>query len=68
MKLMDVHVLFSGGKDSSLSAVILKKLGYNPHLITINFGVIPSYKLAEETAKILGFKHKVITLDRKIVQ
>lgn len=65
---MDVHVLFSGGKDSSLSAVILKKLGYNPHLITINFGVIPSYKLAEETAKILGFKHKVITLDRKIVE
>jgi predicted subunit of tRNA(5-methylaminomethyl-2-thiouridylate) methyltransferase len=65
---MDVYVLFSGGKDSSLSAVILKKLGYNPHLITINFGVIPSYKLAEETAKILGFRHKVITLDRKIVE
>ncbi|XRP97710.1 DUF7411 family protein [Methanocaldococcus sp. 16A] len=65
---MDVHVLFSGGKDSSLSAVILKKLGYEPHLITINFGVIPSYKLAEETARILGFKHKVITLDRKIVE
>ncbi|NPA62744.1 MAG: hypothetical protein GXN95_04230 [Methanococci archaeon] len=65
---MDAYVLFSGGKDSSLSAIILKKLGYTPKLITINFDIIPSYKLAEETAKILGFDHKVIKLDDKIIK
>ncbi len=65
---MEVYLLFSGGKDSSLAAFILKKLGYNVTLININFGVLDSYKLAEETAKILGFKFKVINLDLDILE
>ncbi|ADG13035.1 DUF7411 family protein [Methanocaldococcus infernus] len=63
-----VYLLFSGGKDSSLAALILKKLGYDVKLITVNFGVIDSYKLAEETAKILGFEHRVEYLDKSILE
>ncbi|WP_456472254.1 DUF7411 family protein [Methanocaldococcus sp.] len=62
-----VYLLFSGGKDSSLAAVILKKLGYDVKLITVNFGIIDSYKLAEETAKILKMEHKVEYLDKSIL-
>ncbi|WP_423792741.1 DUF7411 family protein [Methanocaldococcus indicus] len=65
---MKVYVLFSGGKDSSLSSLILKNLGYTPILINVNFGVLDSYKLAEETAKILGFDFKVEKLDKEILE
>ncbi len=63
-----VHVLFSGGKDSSLSAILLKKLGYELELITINFGVLDSYRYAQETAKILGLPHSVEFLDGDILE
>ena len=59
---MKACVLFSGGKDSSLCAIILKNLGYDVELITINFGVLDSYKYAQETAKILNLPHKVVYL------
>jgi len=62
------YVLFSGGKDSSLSALILKKLGYDVELITVNFGVLDSYKYAQETADILNMPHKVEFLDREIIE
>ncbi|ENN95863.1 hypothetical protein J422_05559 [Methanocaldococcus villosus KIN24-T80] len=65
---MEAYLLYSGGKDSSLAALLLKKLNYDLTLITINFGVIDSYKLAQETAKALGFRHKVIKLNREIVE
>jgi predicted subunit of tRNA(5-methylaminomethyl-2-thiouridylate) methyltransferase len=63
-----VHVLFSGGKDSSLSAILLKKLGYELELITINFGILDSYRHAQETAKILGLPHSVEFLDGEILE
>ncbi|AXI25487.1 hypothetical protein CFE53_04810 [Methanofervidicoccus sp. A16] len=62
------YVLFSGGKDSSLSALLLKKLGYEVELITVNFGVLDSYKYAQETADILNIPHKVEFLDREIIE
>ena len=46
---MKAGVLYSGGKDSSIVAVILKKLGYEVELITVNFGVYPSWKAAAES-------------------
>ncbi|AEH06624.1 DUF7411 family protein [Methanothermococcus okinawensis] len=63
-----VHVLFSGGKDSSLSAILLKKLGYEPELITVNFGILDSYRYAQETAKILALPHNVEYLDQEILE
>ena len=64
---MKTAVLYSGGKDSSLMAVILDKLGYDVELITINFGVFDSTTPATNSANNLGFKHRVVKLDKKIL-
>lgn len=64
---MKAAVLYSGGKDSSLMAVILDKLGYDVELVTINFGKFDSSIPARKSAESLGFKHKVIKLDQKIL-
>ena len=64
---MKTAVLYSGGKDSSLMAVILDKLGYDVELITINFGVFDSTIPATNSANNLGFKHRVVKLDKKIL-
>lgn len=61
-------LLYSGGKDSSLSAIILKDLGFDVTLVTINFGILDSWKHAEEAAGVLGFPHKVMTLPREIAE
>ena len=36
---MKACVLYSGGKDSSLMGLTLKRLGFDVELITANFGV-----------------------------
>lgn len=48
-------------------AVILDKLGYDVELITINFGVFDSTIPATNSANNLGFKHRVVKLDKKIL-
>ena len=65
---MKTAVLYSGGKDSSLMAVILDKLGYDVELITINFGIFDSTIPARESAKNLGFRHRVLSLDENILR
>ncbi|MCD6188577.1 MAG: 7-cyano-7-deazaguanine synthase, partial [Thermococcus sp.] len=65
---MEVYHLYSGGKDSSLAAYILRKIGYEVKLITVNFGVLDSWKYAKETAETLGFSHEVIFLDGEILE
>ncbi|AWX32378.1 asparagine synthase-related protein [Methanosphaera sp. BMS] len=64
---MKAAITYSGGKDSSLMAVILDRLGYEVELITVNFGVFDSTKPATESAASLGFKHKVLELDEQIL-
>jgi predicted subunit of tRNA(5-methylaminomethyl-2-thiouridylate) methyltransferase len=64
---MKAVITYSGGKDSSLMAVILDRLGYDVELVTINFGVFDSTKPAVQSAKSLGFKHKVVKLDKQIL-
>lgn len=65
---MKACVLYSGGKDSSLMAVILQKLGYDVELVTLNFGVFDSFKPAAESAESLGFKHRIYMADTKIAE
>jgi predicted subunit of tRNA(5-methylaminomethyl-2-thiouridylate) methyltransferase len=65
---MKACVLYSGGKDSSLMAVILEKIGYNVELVTLNFGVFNSFKPAAESAASLGFKHRVFKADKALVE
>ncbi|MGN0177345.1 MAG: asparagine synthase-related protein [Methanobrevibacter sp.] len=64
---MNVGVLYSGGKDSSFVAVMLKRLGLNVELCTANFGVYDSYIPASKSAEALGFKHNVLKMDYDIL-
>ena len=64
---MKAAVLYSGGKDSSFMAVMLKRLGVDVELCTANFGVYDSYIPASKSAKSLGFDHRVLSLDRDIL-
>ena len=65
---MKAAVLYSGGKDSSLVAVMLQRLGYQVELLTANFGIFPSWKSAAESASCLGFKHKVLKADQTLME
>ena len=65
---MAAAVLYSGGKDSSFVAVMLKRLGVDVELFTANFGVYDSYIPASKSAKALGFKHNVLKMDKKILK
>ncbi|MGZ4857134.1 MAG: DUF7411 family protein [Methanobacteriaceae archaeon] len=64
---MKAAVLYSGGKDSSLMAVILQLLGYHVEVITANFDVFPSWKPAKESADNLGFKHQILKANPEIM-
>ncbi|ASI99617.1 DUF7411 family protein [Thermococcus celer] len=65
---MLVHHLYSGGKDSSLSAWILKRLGYEVELVTVSFGTLDNWRFARETAERLGFEHRVLYLSKEILE
>lgn len=65
---MKVYHLYSGGKDSSLSAWILEGMGYSVELVTVNFGILDSWKYAKETAEKLGFNHRVLYLSRELIE
>jgi len=62
------YVLYSGGKDSSLMAIILNRMGFDVELVTANFGVYESFIPASKSAKSLNMKHKVLKLDKEIIE
>ena len=64
---MKAAVLYSGGKDSSFMAVMLKRLGLDVEVCTANFGVYDSYIPASKSAESLGFSHKVLNMDFEIL-
>ena len=65
---MKACVLYSGGKDSSLMAVVLQNLGYQVELVTVNFGKFPSWKPAAESALNLGYPHQILEANVEILQ
>ncbi|MEJ8543217.1 hypothetical protein U2150_06915 [Methanothermobacter wolfeii] len=65
---MNACVLYSGGKDSSLMAVMLQRMGIRPELVTANFGVHESWKPALKSAESLGFPHRVLRLDGEVLE
>lgn len=67
MFIVKAHVLFSGGKDSSLSALLLEPY-FEVQLVTCNFGILPTGEVASEIAKELGFPHRIIRPDMKILE
>ncbi|KZX16221.1 DUF7411 family protein [Methanobrevibacter filiformis] len=64
---MKACVLYSGGKDSSLMAIILKNMGFDVDLVTANFGVYDSYLSASASAKDLGLNHVLLKMDIAIL-
>lgn len=64
---MQVSVLFSGGKDSSLSAILLEPF-FEIELVTCSFSLLPVGEVASEAAETLGFPHRVIRPDISILE
>lgn len=64
---MRVSVLFSGGKDSSLSALLMEPF-FEIELVTCSFGLLPNGDLAAKTAKELRFPHRVLYLEQEILE
>ncbi len=59
---MECGLLFSAGKDSSLSALLLEEF-YDVTLVTAHFGVTDDWKHARDAAEALGFPFVDIELD-----
>ena len=57
---MKVGVLFSGGKDSALAAILLSHFA-QIELVTVSFGIVPND--AASVACVLGFPHVMIGLE-----
>ena len=64
---MKACVLFSSGKDSSLAAILLEPF-FEVKLVTINFGILPTYEFARQSASWLGFPHNVIMLHPSLIE
>ena len=64
---MQVSVLFSGGKDSSLAAILLERF-FEVELVTCSFSVLPVGDVAREAADKLGFSHRVVRLDLQVLE
>ncbi len=62
---MIAHHLYSGGKDSSLSAMMMDSLGHELKLVTATFGTTEGWKVAEDSAEQLGYDHEVLKLPEK---
>lgn len=62
---MEVGLLFSGGKDSSLAALLLEPF-YDVQLITVHFGVTEDWQHAARAAGALDLPFEAIELDRSI--
>lgn len=59
---MELGLLYSGGKDSSLAALLLDRF-YDITLVTAHFGVTEDWRHAENAAEALDFDFATIELD-----
>jgi len=62
-----ISLLFSGGKDSSLAALILSKI-FKVELVTATFSILQNWKQAQKVAKELNFPFRVLRLEKKILE
>jgi hypothetical protein len=60
-------VLFSGGKDSALAAVLLEPF-YEVTLLTCGFGATDAPAHAREAARALGLDHEVLPFPRAVAE
>jgi predicted subunit of tRNA(5-methylaminomethyl-2-thiouridylate) methyltransferase len=59
---VDVALLYSGGKDSTLAALLLDRF-YDVRLVTGTFGVTDDWRHAERAAERLGYPFRTLALD-----
>ena len=62
---MELALLYSGGKDSSLAALLLDEF-YDVRLVTAYFGVTDDWRHARDAAAELGFPFETVSLDRAV--
>lgn len=62
---MELALLYSGGKDSSLAALVLDRF-YDVELVTAHFGVTAEFENARSAADTLGFPFDTVELDRDV--
>ncbi|EMA67831.1 hypothetical protein C461_08889 [Halorubrum aidingense JCM 13560] len=64
---MDLALLYSGGKDSSLAAHLLDRF-YDVRCVTGSFGLTDDWEHAERAATELGFPFERVELDRAVAE
>lgn len=64
---MRVGVLFSGGKDSTLAALVLDPF-YDVTLVHAGFGVGEAAQTAERTAEAVGFRFERLSMDDAVAE
>jgi predicted subunit of tRNA(5-methylaminomethyl-2-thiouridylate) methyltransferase len=62
---MRCGLLFSGGKDSTLAALLLERF-YDVTLVGVHFGLSDAAENARETAVAIGFPFEALKLDREV--
>jgi hypothetical protein len=62
---MDLGLLYSGGKDSTLAALLLEDF-YDVTLVTATFDVTDAHEHARRTAERLGFGFETVELDADV--
>jgi tRNA methyltransferase len=64
---MELGLLYSGGKDSTLAALLLEEF-YDVTLVTASFGISDDWKHARETAEATGFAFERLELDPTVAR
>ena len=64
---MDLALLYSGGKDSSLAALLLDEF-YDLTLVTAHFGLTDDWQHAREAADALGYRFETVELDPAVAE
>jgi len=62
---MRLGLLYSGGKDSTLAALLLDEF-YDVTLVTAHFGVTDDWEHARDTARRLGYEFQRVELDADV--
>ncbi|WP_049921996.1 DUF7411 family protein [Halopiger djelfimassiliensis] len=64
---MELGLLYSGGKDSTLAALLLDDF-YDVTLMTAHFGISDDWRHARETADAIGFDFRRLELDPDVAR
>ncbi|MFB6270058.1 MAG: asparagine synthase-related protein [Halobacterium sp.] len=64
---MQLGLLYSGGKDSTLAALVLERF-YDVTLVTAHFGITDECEHARRAADAAGFEFTALELDREVAE